>query len=115
MTHAPYPFRRRSLLLAAMLFAGIGTARAEGPIFKLTIANQKFEPAELQVPAGQKIELHITNSSTAAVEFESHDLRREKIIAPGQTAIVYVGPLRAGSYTFFDDFRPTTRGQLIAR
>ena len=117
MTHVTYPNRRRLLLLAASLFSGVGfgAARAEGPVFKLTITNQKFDPAELQVPAGQKIELHVTNASTAAVEFESHDLRREKVIAPGQTAILYVGPLRPGTYKFFDDFRPTTRGQLIAR
>lgn len=111
--------RRRGVLvaMAALLSqpALVTTARAETPVFKLSIRDQKFEPAELVVPVDQKIELHVTNAGTAAVEFESSDLRREKVIAPGQTAILYLGPLRAGTYKFFDDFRPSTRGQLIAR
>ena len=28
---------------------------------------------------------------------------------------VYVGPLDAGSYDFFDDFHPSTRGNIVAR
>ena len=67
------------------------------------------------MPAGQKIELHVTNQRASASEFESFELRREKIVPAGEQVVVYVGPLRSGTYDFFDDFNPTTRGHLIAR
>jgi hypothetical protein len=67
------------------------------------------------VPAGQKIELHVSNERAAASEFESNELHREKVVPAGQQVTVYVGPLRPGSYEFFDDFNPKTRGHLIVR
>jgi heme/copper-type cytochrome/quinol oxidase subunit 2 len=85
------------------------------PAFSISIRDNAFDPPELSVPAGQKIELHITNERAAASEFESAELRREKVVTPGQQVTVYVGPLRPGTYEFFDDFNPQTRGHLIAR
>ena len=90
-------------------------AQAQAPSFSIAIRDNQFDPAELSVPAGQKIELHVTNDRAAASEFESAELRREKIVPPGQQVTVYVGPLRPGSYEFFDDFNPQTRGHIIAR
>ena len=113
MRSLPCPTRRILLAAATTLLAS--PALAQTPGFAVTVRDQKFDPARLEVPAGVKLELHITNNDPKPVEFESADLRREKVIAPGQTAIVYVGPLRPGTYGFFDDFRPTTRGELIAR
>jgi hypothetical protein len=118
MSHPALPSRRHVLQILAtgVALAGLSrTAAAAETVFKLSVRDQKFDPARLEVPAGVKLELHITNNDPKPVEFESADLRREKVIAPGQTAIVYVGPLRPGTYGFFDDFRPTTRGELIAR
>jgi hypothetical protein len=53
--------------------------------------------------------------SKSAAEFESQALRREKVIPPGATATVYIGPLQPGRYEFFDDFRPTNRGFVVAK
>jgi heme/copper-type cytochrome/quinol oxidase subunit 2 len=92
-----------------------GPAQTQTPSFSIAVRGNAFVPPELSVPAGQKIELHITNEGAAAAEFESAELRREKIVPPGQQVTVYVGPLRPGSYNFFDDFNPQTRGRLIAR
>jgi plastocyanin len=102
------------LLAAAALQCG-GPAQAQNPSFAISIQDNAFVPAELDVPAGQKIELHVTNKRASASEFESFPLRREKIVPPGEEVTVYVGPLRPGSYEFFDDFNPQTRGHLIAR
>jgi plastocyanin len=88
---------------------------AQTPTFSLAIHDDRFVPSELEVPAGQKIELIIKNERSAASEFESSDLRREKVVSGGQQISVYVGPLRAGTYEFFDDFHPQTRGHLIVR
>ena len=39
-------------------------------------------------------------------EFESYDMKFEKIIVPGNTITVFAGPLHPGTYTFFDDYHP---------
>ena len=88
---------------------------AQTPSFALSIHDDQFVPSELQVPADQKIELIVKNERAAASEFESAELRREKVVPAGREVTVYVGPLRPGTYEFFDDFHPQTRGHLIAR
>jgi plastocyanin len=103
-----------ALVLLASLLAWPAAA-ADTPTASLTIRNRAFEPAELQVPAGQKIELHVRNADAAASEFESSELHREKVVPPGQEVVVFIGPLRAGSYEFFDDFNPSARGHIVAR
>ena len=105
------PFR---LALLTFLFAA-STAVAETPTANLTIRNRVFEPKEVNVPAGQKIELRVRNDDTAAAEFESHELHREKVVPAGQEVVVNLGPLRAGRYEFFDDFNPKSRGHIVAK
>ena len=102
------------LALLTFLFAASASA-ADTPIANLAIRNRAFEPSELSVPAGQKIELHVRNEDAAASEFESHELHREKIVPSGQEVVVYIGPLRAGRYEFFDDFNPKSRGHIVAK
>ena len=101
------------LLLAFLLPWPAAAANPAGA--SLTIRNRAFDPAELEVPAGQKIELHVRNADAAASEFESADLHREKVVPAGQEVVIYIGPLRAGSYEFFDDLNPRARGHIIAR
>ncbi|NBO41080.1 MAG: cupredoxin domain-containing protein, partial [Betaproteobacteria bacterium] len=52
----------------------------------ITIKNHQFEPAELRVPANQKIKLIVHNQDSSAEEFESKTLKREKVIAAGTKA-----------------------------
>jgi heme/copper-type cytochrome/quinol oxidase subunit 2 len=82
----------------------------------LVIRNHRFEPEQLTVPAGQKIELRVSNADSTPEEFESTDLRREKVVPPGQEVVVYVGPLKPGTYEYFGDFNPkTARGRLAVQ
>jgi heme/copper-type cytochrome/quinol oxidase subunit 2 len=105
--------RAISLFLALLL--AWPAAAADDATASLTIRNRAFEPPELTVPAGQKIELHVRNADAAASEFESDTLHREKVVPAGQEVVVYIGPLRPGSYEFFDDFNPKARGHIVAR
>ena len=106
--------RRLMLLLPA--FAAIAApALAQSPPYVLALRNRQWEPPILEVPADQKIELQITNTGTTAAEFESTDLRREKLLPPGQKVVVFIGPLRPGTYEYFDDFNRAARGRIIAR
>jgi hypothetical protein len=89
-------------------------AKAED--YVLVIKNHRFQPAELTVPADKRIKLTIDNQDATAEEFESHDLRREKIIPGNSKASVWVGPLPAGEYGFFGEFHEdTAQGKLIAK
>lgn len=107
--------RPAAVAFLALLVAAAAPAAAERPSYPLRIDPTGFTPAELHVPAGQKIVLQITNAGTGPAEFESTDLNREKVIPPGDRVIVYVGPLRPGTYAFFDDFHPRLRGRIVAK
>jgi hypothetical protein len=108
---------RAPLILAALLsIAPLLTAAADTPSFSLTIRDHRFEPSELVVPAGQKIELRVTNQDPTPEEFESSELHREKVVPGGKQVSVFIGPLKAGRYEFFGDFNPTTaRGHIVAK
>lgn len=82
---------------------------------RIAIKDHKFDPAEIRVPAQQRIKLHIHNQDPSPEEFESHSLKREKVISGGAKAVLTVGPLKPGRYPFFGEFNPTTAtGVLIA-
>ncbi len=110
----------RTLPYAIVMALGLvisltATARAAEE-YTLTLKDHKFTPEELTVPADKKVTLIVKNEDKNAAEFESHDLKREKVIAPGTTAKINVGPLKAGSYKFFDEFHEdSAKGTLIVK
>ena len=81
----------------------------------LVIKGNRFEPAELRVPAGQRVKLVVHNQDSTAEEFESHDLNREKVVPPGAKTTVYIGPLTPGRYSYYGDYHQTTaKGVIVA-
>ena len=81
----------------------------------LTLKDHRFTPAELRVPAGQPLEIVVTNADPLADEFDSSDLKVEKVIAGGQSGTVRIHPLAAGRYTFAGEYHAATaQGVLIA-
>lgn len=106
---------RLATLLAAVLFAASVWAQ-ELPLYKLVAKDGKFEPALLEVPAGKRFRIEVTNAGAKAVEFESKDLKQEKVVAPGAKATVTVGALKPGEYTFVDEFQSATAtGKVVAK
>lgn len=100
---------------AALLSLVCLTSWAADNEFDLIIKDHRFVPAELRVPANQKIKLVVHNQDATPEEFESHQLNREKVIAPGAKATIFVGPLKPGKYPFVGEFNEkTARGVLIA-
>ncbi len=97
------------------LLACAATALADDPSFSILMKNNQFIPSEVQIPAGVKVKLVVRNENSTASEFESTQFHREKVVPPGQEITVFVGPLKAGSYEFFDDFHPETRGHLVVK
>ena len=86
-----------------------------GDDIAITIKDHKFTPAEVRVPAGQKVKLVIENQDATPEEFESAELNREKVIAPKSKATVWIGPLKPGKYPFMGEFnQATAKGVVIA-
>lgn len=104
-----------TLRLCACLLAFASTVALADPEALLVIHNNRFDPAELKVPAGQRIKLTVHNQDPTAEEFESHSLNREKIVPPGAKVVVYIGPLKPGSYDMFGDYhQATAKGLVVA-
>ncbi len=79
----------------------------------LVIENHRFFPEVLVVPANKKIKIRVHNHDKTAEEFESFDLKKEKIV-PGYSSInIILAPLKPGNYRFFGDFnQETAKGVL---
>jgi hypothetical protein len=102
------------ILIVLMLAAPVALAGEHEA--RLVIHGHKFEPAELAVPAGQKIKLIVENQDPTPEEFESNELNREKIVVGNGTITVFLGPLDAGRYPFFGDFhQETAQGVLVVK
>ena len=105
------------LALAALLaLASTAALAADPPQFSLTIEGHKFTPDRIEVPAGQKVKLVIENKDDTAEEFDSGDLRAEKVIPPKTKGTVFIGPLKAGEYKFIGEFHAqTAHGVVVAK
>jgi plastocyanin len=88
---------------------------AANPESTVVIKDHRFVPAEIKVPAGQKIKLVIDNQDATPEEFESHDLNREKVIPGNSKGTIFIGPLKAGRYTYVGEFNEATaKGVVVA-
>ena len=74
------------------------------------------EPGSLTLPANTPVKLRVINDGDAAVEFESFELHRERVVQPGQTITVYIPALAPGTYSFVDDFsHGAVKGEFVSR
>ena len=102
---------------AALSFSfAITAAQAQDVVtVSIVVKNGKFEPSVLEVPAGKRIKIEVSNESTSPIEFESKALKFEKVLAPGARSSVVVNPLKPGEYGFFDEFHPEAKGKIVAK
>ena len=104
----------RTLAMAAALFIASAAVAAE-PEVLLVIRDHRFIPAELKVPANQRIKLVVQNDDASAEEFESRALSREKIVPGRSKATIYLGPLKPGRYAFVGEHHESTaKGVVVA-
>lgn len=104
------------LVLGAHLCLPVLSFAASEEAYIIVIKEHKFEPARLIIPAGKKIKVVIDNQDPTPEEFESYELNREKVIAGGKQAIIYLGPLRPGVYKYFGEFNlKTAQGVIVAQ
>jgi plastocyanin len=102
--------------LAALLAAASMLAHADDAVtVKLEMADGKLTPARIEVPAGKRIRIEVSNTGKGAAEFESVELRKEKVLAPGADSVVVIAPQTPGEYKFFDDFHQSARGVIVVK
>ncbi len=107
--------RKSCILLAIQACLMVPLAKATDIEVGLEIKDHRFFPAELKVPANQRIKLRVHNQDGTPEEFESHSLNREKLIPAGAKAVIYIGPLKPGRYDFMGEFNPSTaKGAVVA-
>lgn len=103
-------------LFATLAGSATIAARADEPAYALSIRDHRFSPAQVEIPANTKVRLVVRNEDASSEEFDSTQLRREKVIPGGSEATIYVGPLPPGTYEFIGEFHPdTARGRLVVR
>jgi hypothetical protein len=104
------------LVMALSLFAGAPAQADELPTFQLVIKGGRLFPETIEVPANTKFRLTIKNEGPGAAEFESVELKKEKVLAAGVTSTLVFYPLQPGSYKFFDEFHAdTAQGRIVAK
>ena len=102
--------------LLAFALAALPAAAESDPEFVIAIKNHRFDPSEISVPAGRKIRLIIDNQDPTPEEFESHSLKREKVIKGGTKATIFIGPLKPGAYEFVGEYHESTaKGRIVAK
>jgi high-affinity iron transporter len=112
----PRPRTLAAAVVLVVLASGTTSPARAADLPLLVFHNHRFEPARIDVPAHVKFKLLVKNTDDTADEFESTDLNREKLVTPGQTITVFLGPLDPGEYKFFGDFhQDTAQGVLVAK
>jgi plastocyanin domain-containing protein len=81
----------------------------------ITIKNHRFTPSEVKVPANKRVQITVVNDDPTPEEFESHEMKVEKVIPGKSKGVVRIGPLAPGRYPFFGEFnQATAKGVVIA-
>ena len=102
------------LILLGVLSVVAGAAAADLEI-PVVIEKNRFQPQEVKVKAGTPFVLVVTNRDATAEEFESKELRIEKVIPGGKTLKIRVRALKPGTYPFVGEYHEATaKGRIVA-
>jgi hypothetical protein len=102
------------LCAAALALTGAGqAARADDPVFRIEFNDGVVTPKRLEVPAKCRFTLELHNVGRTPAEFESRELRKEKVLAAGTMSTLVIRTLDPGEYPFFDDFHPESPSAVL--
>ena len=112
-----FPASFLALFLALASLAGLRQAKADAtPTFSIEFHDGKVAPTRLDVPANRRFRIELHNTGITPAEFESTQLRLEKVLAAQSTSVLVIRTLDPGEYTFFDDFHPNApKAVLVAK
>ena len=107
--------RNLLVLISLVVAAAFVPVELRAQEFTITIKNHRFTPSELKVPANKRIQLTVVNDDPTPEEFESMEMKVEKVIPGKSKGVVRIGPLAPGRYPFFGEFNEATaKGTVIA-
>ena len=105
-----------SLGLGILVLVPVPALAGAMPEYTIDIEEDHFDPVQSVSPANTKVKLVIDNQDTAIEEFESFELNREKVVVGKHKIVVFVGPLKPGSYKYFGDFhKDTAQGTIVVK
>jgi hypothetical protein len=111
--------RKRRALMASFVFLSflsLDVLAEELFTVKLVARDGGFYPDTIEVPAGKRFKLVITNEGPGPEEFESIELKKEKVLAAGATSFLVFAPLKPRAYPFFGEFHlNTAKGRIVAK
>lgn len=82
--------------------------------FYIELKDHLFYPSRIEIPAHQKVKLIVHNLDPTPEEFDSFELNRDKVVFAGRRAVIFIGPLQPGEYSFFGEYNPNTaRGVVV--
>ncbi len=106
---------RIALTLLALCVLCVAVHAEEPFATSVTLRNHRFEPAEIHVPAGRRILLHLKNQDPMSEEFDSTALKVEKVFAGNSEGDIRISPLNAGRFEFMGEYHSdTAKGVVIA-
>ncbi len=84
--------------------------------FLVQIKNHSFIPNTINIDANKPFKLIIENLDNTLEEFESDDLKKEKLVGANKKIIINVQALATGEYKFYGDFhQKTAQGKIIVK
>lgn len=107
----------KKIFLTSAIFALLSfNSHAQSKEFLVQIKDHQFTPAVVEAPANQSFTLVVENLDKTLEEFESTDLKKEKLVGAGKKIKLTIQPLKAGEYKFFGDFhQKTAQGKIIVK
>ena len=107
---------KKILLTTIALTSIISSSFAANEEYLIQIKDHKFLPEVIEVKAGNEFTIIVENLDKTLEEFESDDLKKEKLVRSGKKAIIKVNGLKAGEYKFYGEFhKKTAQGKIIAK
>ncbi|MFV9876147.1 MAG: cupredoxin domain-containing protein [Rickettsiales endosymbiont of Dermacentor nuttalli] len=81
--------------------------------FVINLQNRIFTPSHITIPPNTKVKLIINNLDDSVEEFESTDLKKERLIPANSMISTTIGPLAPGIYNFVGEFhKDTAHGKI---
>ena len=101
---------------AIVPLATLALCADDDPVFRIEFKDGTINPSRLEVPANRRFKIELYNLGSTPAEFESSELRREKVLAPNSSSFIVIRQLEPGEYKFFDDFHlETPPAVLVAK
>src|SRR5687767_1262488 len=94
--------------VASLVTISLAAEAADTVTYEMTLKGQAFTPAELKVPAGAAFIIKLRNENDAPAEFESKEMKFEKIVAGHSTILARVQALPGGEFEFYDEYHEDT-------